>query len=263
MPTPFRPNLETLGSRELPSVAPFTFTLADGTVVSGTFDYDETAVDATLASQQVPVSDVTVALNGQPAQLAAELVVPVATFALGQFQAVSLTAVAVVGDLAALLDTAGTLSPISVTNPAPPLNPITQPEPGVGPIDWAAMLASYNANLAALAAAKNAIQAKMAEHDVLKDLYLDVGARQFTDPNAAMRAIYQALLPAVKAQLVAKEGELFVAAANYAALYQQVDIQYALLDRSLPAELRLQLPNMPAFFELPPSYLEYYWVVAV
>lgn len=126
MPTPFRPNLEALDSRELPSVAPFTFALADGTVVSGTFDYDEATVDATLASQQVPVSDVTVALNGQPAQLAAELIAPVATFALGQFQSVSLTAVAMAGDVAALIDTAGTLSPISVTNPAPPLNPITQ-----------------------------------------------------------------------------------------------------------------------------------------
>ena len=92
--------------------------------MSGSFDYANAAVDPALASQQVPVEALTVALNGKTATLPVQLSAPTAAFALGQFQGLSLSAVAVVGAQAGFIDTTVAFTSISVTTPIPP-NPTT------------------------------------------------------------------------------------------------------------------------------------------
>jgi hypothetical protein len=120
VPTPFRPRLESLDARDLPSVTPFSFTTNDGILVSGSFDYADAAVNPALASQQVPISDLTVALNGQAATLPIQVGAATRDVALGQFQGLSLTAVAVANGTATVIDTAGALSPISGDEPRHP-----------------------------------------------------------------------------------------------------------------------------------------------
>ncbi len=139
MPTSFCPRLETLDARDLPSVTPFTFTLSNGTPVSETFAYADTSVDTSLVSQQIPVSDLTVTLNGQTATLPIQLSAPAAAFALGQFQGLVLSGVAIANGTVEIIDTTGVLNPVSV--PVLPDNPIT-PVPGVGPTDWAVAVES-------------------------------------------------------------------------------------------------------------------------
>lgn len=280
MPTPFRPNVEVLDARELPSVTPFTFTLADGTVVSGSFDYDAAAVDAMLASQQVPVSDMVVALNGQPAVLAAELIAPAATFALGQFQAVSLTAVAVAGDVAALLDTAGTLSAVSVTNPAPPLNPITdpsgQPPAPVGqePVDayqrrLQILIEKYNEGLSELSRYTSTVYLPdlgvyggiliklMRSHDYWTDRRNEAKESVLNASGPFQQALAQAYLEKTINEIRAVELELRQAYSKYQAVYNDVVAQYTYFDLTLPVGIVRLLVPPPVEFQFPDDYLEY------
>lgn len=269
----FRPQVESLDARELPSITPFTFALSNGTLVNGSFDYADAAVDPALASQVIPVSDLTVALNGQTATLATQLSAPVASFALGQFQGVSFaygisgvaySAIAVMTDTVAALDLTGNAvtSPVSIVVP-PPTNPILQPIPGVGPIDWTAALDAYNANLVALTALQSIITTKMAEHDALNSAYGQLAGQAFTDPNNVLRAIYFAMLPVARAKLIAKEGELFHAYVEYQALYVQAIGQEYALRRWLPLDQRPNLPPLPPEFVLPRAYYGQYLIDAV
>ncbi|MDY3560651.1 hypothetical protein R5W23_001897 [Gemmata sp. JC673] len=210
-------------------------------------------MDSALASQQVPASDVTVALNGQAA-LVVELVAPVATFAQGQLEAVSLIAVAVAGDVAAIIDTAGTLSPVSVTNPAPPLNPITPPVPGVGPIDWQAMLTSYGIKIATLDSLATQIVSEMQRFDGLEALIKDLRIKARFAATPEERLGFTMFADAYLDQLLGSSQRLANLTSQYGELYLTAAAQFAFLEGALPAELRAFLVPPPELPEVPSLY---------
>ncbi len=258
MPIPFRPRLEALDARDLLSVTPYSFALSNGTLVSGSFDYADAVVDPALASQQVPVSDLTVALNGQSAVLPLQLSAATATFAQGQFQGLALTAVAVAGDVAAFINTASTFAPISVSVSIPPVGPITPPEGGIDPLGWAEAIEAYNTGCSILDGAKGVLQRLMDQHDARKLIVQQAFDLLTFEPNTVWQAVYNAYWETAKAELLFVEGEVYRAYTNYQALYQSVQAQYQSLLTVLTAAQQATLTPLPTLFVVPPEYYDDY-----
>lgn len=257
MPTSFRPRLEALDARDLPSVTPFTFALSNGTLVTGSFDYADAAVDAAQATQQIAITDVTVAVNGQAASLIQELFAPTATFELGQLQniafaydlgGVDLTSVATRGgSLVAITPTGG------VVSTAPPAG---SPSPGDVPLDWTGAIATYNVNVVQLNAILAQIEQQMGLFDALepelKDALIKIRFAQTPEDRVGAQMFYDAYY----AKLTTHSRVIADLYGEYKDLYQSTLQQAAFLRRVVPIEQLNLMSPLPPLVSIPGRYFE-------
>lgn len=265
MPTPFRPRLEALDARDLPSVTPFSFATNDGILVTGTFDYADAAVDPAQATQSIPISDLTVALNGQAATLPVQVGAAAAVFASGQFQALSLTGVAAAGTTLAVIDTAGALSPVSVTNPGGQPTPIPPGAITINPGPFTSV-AAFNRAVDLLDAYGLRLQNLTAQYIQLetdiKDLRVKaIAARANGRMGDAMG--FDALADALVPQLDALARQLQQVYQEYYTLYVLTAHLETHLVFTLPPDQIANMRFMPPLLEspvplpspLPPGYI--------
>lgn len=270
MPTSFRPRLEALDARELPSVTPFTFALSNGTLVTGSFDYADTAVDAAQATQQIAITDVTVAVNGQAASLIQELFAPTATFELGQLQnvvfaydlgGVDLTSVAVASGLLVAIDAAGGVTssalPVVTTATIPPTNPIPPPGPGDVQIDWSAMVASYTAMYNRLAGLQARLVQAMQEYDSLEGFYKDLRVKQIVATDPDQKEAWRLFADAYYDKLAELSRQIRDLELESQQLYIDAAAEASFLWPLLPEQLRaFFLPEPPPLIRVPAYYYE-------
>ncbi|MCI0703233.1 MAG: hypothetical protein L0241_19310 [Planctomycetia bacterium] len=270
MAVTFRPQVEYLDAREMPTVTPFNFTLSDGAYASGTFNYLDGSVDPNQASQRVAIFGLNFTVNGQPVLLEEAVTAPVALFTQGQLFGASFAyevggvaydAIAVADSTAVAVTFAGNIFQGAATvvgaitpgaiPPAPEqFNPAT--------LTMATAITKYNANAAGLATMLVRVKEKMAAYDGLFELLTDIRLKEVVAPPAEQPG-WKAFGDAYYAKLTNVAASLFAYTADYqnrhAVVLAQQDAMEAIWNLGDLLVGGMNYPLGPAYV-VPPGYFQ-------
>jgi len=264
LPTPFsfRPQLESLDVRDLPSVTPFAFALSDGTLVSGSFEYAGSAVNPSLTTQQLPITDLTVSVNGQPTALQEQLAPAVVSLSQGQLSGASFATglansdanmIAVANGSAVTSDATGVVA-TSLVSVIGGLPPVIGPNPGVGPLNWAAAVATYNANVVQLNAILTQIDQQIALFEALEPILKEARVKELFAQTPEDKLGAKLLYDAYYAKLIGHSIAISELYTQYASLYQSTLAQAAFLVQVVPLEQINLFNSLPPLISIPDRY---------
>ncbi len=247
-----------------PAVTAFTFTLDDGAFASGTFDYTDSQINASLPSQQLTAHSINIAINGQPVSLDALWSAPKATFSNGQLRGVAFAYDVTAGnyDFLAVGDTVATAvtlagdltqGAVSLTG-VPPLTPIPNAPIDLTQLDPTAAIAAFNANVAGLAPLVARIQEEMAAYDALVPLIKDMRVKERFGATPADREAAKKMGDALYAKWSGYFLSIGGLSEQYNTRFDTLVAQDAFLRNLLTFEQQLQLSSIPNRYDVPTEY---------